>query len=112
MIGGGNYQTPASATVNYLGVTISFIRIGNQVTFTSSASAFNTSVVVGGTNNILPVGFRPALQQNVYATNQDGANKYFSLTENGTIYSYSAYASGIQPRISGSYITTDAWPNN
>lgn len=87
------------------------MRIGKQVTFTSNNTGFNTAVVVGSTNNVLPDGFKPALQQNVSATNQDGGNKYFSFDPVGSIYTYSAYSSGTQPRISGSYITNDAWPN-
>ena len=110
-VSGDGYKTPASATVNYLGLTISFMRIGKQVTFTSNNTGFNTAVVVGSTNNVLPDGFKPALQQNVSATNQDGGNKYFSFDPVGSIYTYSAYSSGTQPRISGSYITNDAWPN-
>lgn len=109
-IAGDDYTNTASATANYFGATISFVRIGRQVTFTSSANAFNTSVDVGLTNNVLPNGFKPALQQNVDATNQDGANKFFSFDPSGSVYSYSAYTSGTQPRISGTYITTDAWP--
>ena len=112
MIGGGNYQTPVSATVNYLGSTISFMRIGNQVTFTSSTSSFTSDIVVGLTSGIIPIGFKPALQQNIYAANQDGINKFFSFDPAGSIYSYSSYTSGTQPRISGTYITTDAWPNS
>ncbi|MBJ7680653.1 hypothetical protein HAU30_09290 [Weissella confusa] len=110
-VSGDGYKTPASATANYLGLTISFIRIGKQVTFTSGVTGFNTAVVVGLTNNVLPDGFKPALQQNVSATSQDGGNKYFSFDPAGSIYSYSAYSSGTQPRISGSYITNDAWPD-
>jgi hypothetical protein len=109
-VSGDDYKNLVSGSANYFGVTISFVRIGKQVTFTSSANAFNTSVAVGLTNNVLPNGFKPALQQNVDATNQDGANKFFSFDPSGSVYSYSAYSSGIQPRISGTYITTDAWP--
>ena len=109
-IAGDDYTNTASATANYFGATISFVRIGRQVTFTSIANAFNTSVAVGLTNNVLPNGFKPALQQNVDATNQDGANKFFSFDQSGSVYSYSAYSSGTQPRISGTYITADAWP--
>lgn len=109
-VSGDDYNTVASATANYLGLTISFMRIGKQVTFTSNNTGFNTAVVVGSTNNVLPDGFKPALQQNVSATNQDGGNKYFSFDPSGSVYSFSAYSSGIQPRISGTYITTDAWP--
>lgn len=109
-VSGDDYKNLVSGSANYFGVTISFVRIGKQVTFTSSANAFNTSVAVGLTNNVLPNGFKPALQQNVDATNQDGANKFFSFDPSGSVYSYSAYTSGTQPRISGTYITTDAWP--
>ena len=109
-IAGDDYTNTASATADYFGTTISFVRIGRQVTFTSNNTGFNTAVVVGSTNNVLPDGFKPALQQNVSAINQDGANKFFSFDPSGSVYSFSAYSSGIQPRISGTYITTDAWP--
>lgn len=110
--GGDKYTSTATATANYYGVDISFLRVGKLVTFTSSANSFNTNVAVGLTNNVLPNGFKPALQQNVDATNQDGANKFFSFDPSGSVYSYSTYTSGTQPRISGSYITTDSWPAN
>ena len=109
-IAGDDYTNTASATADYFGTTISFVRIGRQVTFTSNNTGFNTAVVVGSTNNVLPDGFKPALQQNVSAINQDAANKFFSFDPSGSVYSFSAYSSGIQPRISGTYITTDAWP--
>lgn len=110
MIGGGNYQTTASATTNYFGSTISFIRIGNQVTFTSSISSFKSDVAIGNTSGVIPVGFRPALQQNVNANGQAKGGAFFSFDGAGAIYSYTTYSSGTQPRVSGSYITTDAWP--
>lgn len=109
-VSGDDYKNLVSGSANYFGLTISFVRIGKQVTFTSSANAFNTSVAVGLTKNVLPNGFKPALQQNVDATNQDGTNKFFSFDPSGSVYSYSAYTSGTQPRISGTYITADAWP--
>lgn len=110
--GGDKYTSTATATATYNGVTISLIRVGKYVTFTSTASAFNTNIAVGLTNGVIPVGFRPALQQNVRLASQDGPDKYFSIDQAGAIYTYSAYSSGIQPRISGSYITTDSWPAN
>lgn len=111
MIGGGNYQTPVSATVNYLGSTISFMRIGNQVTFTSSTSSFTSDVAIGMTSGVIPVGFRPALQQNVNANGQAKGGAFFSFDGAGGVYSYTTYPSGTQPRVSGTYITADAWPN-
>lgn len=110
MIGGGNYQTTTSATINYFGSTISFVRIGNQVTFTSSTSSFNSDVPIGFTAGVIPVGFRPVLQQNVRLNNQASAGAFLSFDDGGGIYSYSSYPSGTQPRISSSYITTNAWP--
>lgn len=110
MIGGGNYQTTTSSTINYFGSTISFVRIGNQVTFTSSTSSFNSDVPIGFTAGIIPVGFRPVLQQNVRLNNQSSAGAFLSFDDGGGIYSYNAYSSGTQPRVSGSYITTNAWP--
>ena len=110
MIGGGNYQTTTSATTNYFGSTISFIRIGNQVTFTSSISSFTSDVAIGNASGVIPVGFRPALQQNVNANGQAKSGAFFSFDGAGAIYSYATYSSGTQPRVSGSYITTDAWP--
>lgn len=110
--GGDNYTDTASVDVNYLGTTISFVRIGKLVTFTSGVSSFNTNVSSGLTNGVIPNGFKPALQQNVAATNQDGLNKFFSFDPSGSVYSYSAYTSGTQPRISGTYITTAPWPAN
>lgn len=112
MIGGGNYQTTVSATTNYFGSTISFIRIGNQVTFTSSISSFTSDVAIGLASGVIPVGFRPALQQNVNANGQAKGGAFFSFDGGGAIYSYTTYPSGTQPRVSGTYITTDAWPNN
>lgn len=110
--GGDNYTDTASVDVNYLGTTISFVRIGKLVTFTSGVSSFNTNVSSGLTSGVIPNGFKPALQQNVAATNQDGLNKFFSFDPSGSVYSYSAYTSGTQPRISGTYITTAPWPAN
>ena len=110
--GGDKYTSTATATATYNGITISLLRTGKYVTFTSTASAFNTNVAVGLTSGVIPVGFRPALQQNVRLASQDGPDKYISIDQAGAIYTYSAYSSGIQPRISGSYITTDSWPAN
>ena len=110
--GGDKYTSTATATATYNGITISLLRTGKYVTFTSTASAFNTNVAVGLTSGVIPVGFRPALQQNVRLASQDGPDKYFSIDQAGAIYTYSSYSSGTQPRISGSYITTDSWPAN
>ena len=109
-VSGDDYQNIVSADVNYLGVTISFVRIGKLVTFTSGVTAFNADVVIGQTNNVLPNGFKPALQQNVRANSQDSLYKFFSFDDAGAVYSYNTYPSGTQPRISGTYITKDAWP--
>lgn len=110
--GGDKYTSTTTATATYNGATISLLRTGKYVTFTSTASAFNTDVAVGLTNGVIPVGFRPALQQNVRLASQDGPDKYISIDQAGAIYTYSTYSSGVQPRISGSYITTDSWPAN
>ena len=111
-VGGDKYATTATATANYYGVDISFLRVGKQVIFTSSVNSFNSNLGVGLTGGVIPFGFRPALQQNVRLASQDGPDKFLSFGQDGAIYTYSAYSSGTQPRISGSYITTDSWPNN
>ncbi|QYU58217.1 BppU family phage baseplate upper protein [Weissella confusa] len=110
-VNGDRYDTPVTATANYFGSTITFVRIGKQVNFSSDTSQFTSAVAVGNTANVIPDGFKPAIEQNISAVAQDGTNKYFAFNYQGGIYSYSAYSSGTQPRISGSYITTDAWPN-
>ena len=109
-VSGDDYQNIASADVNYLGVTISFVRIGKLVTFTSGVTAFNADVAIGLTNNVVPNGFKPALQQNVRAASQATAPAFFSFDGAGALYSYNIFSSGTQPRISGTYITTDTWP--
>lgn len=108
--GGDNYTNTASVDVNYLGATISFVRIGKLVTFTSGVSAFNTNVSAGLTSNVIPNGFKPAVQQNISTANQNIASNFFSFDQGGGIYSYGTYPSGAQPRLSWTYITTDAWP--
>lgn len=108
--GGDNYTNTASVDVNYLGATISFVRIGKLVTFTSGVSTFNTNVSAGLTSNVIPNGFKPAVQQNISPANQSGASNFFSFDQGGGIYSYGTYPSGAQPRLSWTYITTDAWP--
>lgn len=105
-----NYKNTASTTANYFGATISFMRIGKLVTFTSGVSAFSSNVNAGLTSGVIPNGFKPALQQNVSAANQSSASNFFSFDDGGGIYSYGTYSSGAQPRISGTYITTDSWP--
>lgn len=109
-VSGDDYQNVASASVNYFGITISFVRVGKLVTFTSGVTAFNKDIVVGQTNNVLPNGFKPALQQNVRAVSQESLDKFFSFDGAGALYSYSTFSAGTQPRISGTYITTDTWP--
>lgn len=109
-VSGDNYANTASVDVNYLGATISFVRIGKLVTFTSGVSAFNTNVSAGLTSNVIPNGFKPAVQQNISPANQSGASNFFSFDQGGGIYSYGTYPSGAQPRLSWTYITTDAWP--
>ena len=109
-VSGDNYTNTASADVNYLGATISFVRIGKLVTLTSGVSSFNTNVAAGLTSNIIPNGFKPALQQNISPANQSGASNFFSFDQDGGIYSYGTYPSGAQPRLSWTYITTNAWP--
>ncbi|MBJ7640792.1 BppU family phage baseplate upper protein [Weissella confusa] len=109
-VSGDDYQNLASTSVNYFGATISFVRIGKLVTFTSVVSAFNATVPIGLTSNVIPNGFKPTLQQNVRAASQSGSAKFFSFDDAGAIYSYESYSSGDQPRLSGTYITTDAWP--
>ena len=109
-VSGDNYANTASVYVNYLGATLSFVRIGKLVTFTSGVSSFNTNVPIGLTTNVIPNGFKPALQQNIRAANQSGSAKFFSFNDDGGIYSYETYASGEQPRLSGTYITTNTWP--
>lgn len=109
-VSGDNYTNTASASANYLGATISFVRIGKLVTFTSGVSTFTSNVSVGSTSGVIPNGFKPALQQNISAANQSVASNFFSFDQGGGIYSYGTYSSGNQPRISGTYITTDAFP--
>ena len=110
--GGDKYTSTATATANYLGSTITFMRIGKLVTFTSSITSFKSDVAIGETSGVIPVGFRPALQQNVNTNGQAKGGAFFSFDGAGAIYSYTTYPSGTQPRVSGTYITTDAWPNN
>lgn len=109
-VSGDNYTNTASVDVNYLGATISFVRIGKLVTLTSGVSTFNTNVSAGLTSGVIPNGFKPAVQQNISPANQSGASNFFSFDQGGGIYSYGTYPSGAQPRLSWTYITTDAWP--
>lgn len=109
-VSGDDYQNLASTSINYFGATISFVRIGKLVTFTSVVSAFNATVPIGLTSNVIPNGFKPVLQQNVRAASQSGSAKFFSFDDAGAIYSYDSYSAGEQPRLSGTYITTNAWP--
>lgn len=109
-VSGDNYTNTASVDVNYLGATLSFVRIGKLVTLTSGVSAFNTNVSAGLTSNVIPNGFKPAVQQNISPANQNSASNFFSFDQGGGIYSYGTYPSGAQPRLSWTYITTDAWP--
>ena len=110
--GGDKYTSTASVDINYLGATISFVRIGKLVTFTSGVSTFNTNVSAGLTSGVIPNGFKPAVQQNISPANQSGASNFFSFDQGGGIYSYGTYPSGAQPRLSWTYITTDPWPAN
>lgn len=110
--GGDKYTDTASVDVNYLGATISFVRIGKLVTFTSGVSSFNVGVSAGLTSGVIPNGFKPAVQQNISPANQSGASNFFSFDQGGGIYSYGTYPSGAQPRLSWTYITTDPWPSN
>lgn len=110
--GGDKYTDTASVDINYLGATISFVRIGKLVTFTSGVSSFNVGVSAGLTSGVIPNGFKPAVQQNISPANQSGASNFFSFDQGGGIYSYGTYPSGAQPRLSWTYITTDPWPAN
>lgn len=84
------------------------------MTVTSGQSQNTSNIPAGNVSSVVPTGFIPASSNGVdipYLQLVQSAN-FVTFNISGNLYFNSAIPSGSKARITGTYITSDAWPSN
>ena len=106
-----SYIDGKTASANYSINNISVFRVGNTVFFNiiSGTNSTNASgqILSGGTTDIIRSGYRPPENVNVIET---VAGDRMTCNADGTVWTGKNSQSGLTLRISGCWITNDAFP--